>query len=194
MRLSTRTGQKGRTDSSASGGSREVDPRGIWTLPHEDNQLCRESQTRLCLHQLLDQGRRLSPLCIRARLWGLRGADYSAVSWTLECFLPFHTKPDYRLSCLGQTKTSWNNKQLCCSNLNWRTSWQSTLPLDFYLSHLFVWLIDRNDWAVCRGTGIISSLFSSLSFCFPHFAFLFFPFFEGFWKNPVILWNQLCLL
>lgn len=183
MRLSTRTGQKGRTDSSASGGSREVDPRGIWTLPHEDNQLCGESQTRLCLHQLLGQGRRLSPPCIQARLWGLRAADYSAVSWTLECFLPFHKNLTIDFPVLGKLRPAGiTNKQLCCSNFNWRTSWQSTLPLDFYLSHLFVWLIDRNDWALCRRTGILPSLFSSLSFYFPHFAFLFFPFLRVFGK------------
>lgn len=58
VRVSTGTGQKGGT---ASGGSREDDPGGVWTLPHEDNQLRGESQSRLCLHQLLGRALWLSP-------------------------------------------------------------------------------------------------------------------------------------
>lgn len=50
MWVSSGTGQKGRTDSSASGRGRTLDPGGVWTLPHEHNQLCRESQSRLCFH------------------------------------------------------------------------------------------------------------------------------------------------
>lgn len=50
MRVSTGTGQKGRTDSPASGGGGETDPGGVWTLPHEDNQLSGESQSGLCTH------------------------------------------------------------------------------------------------------------------------------------------------
>lgn len=50
MRVSTGTGQKGRTDSAASGRGGALDPRGVRTLPHVDNQLCRKSQSRLCFH------------------------------------------------------------------------------------------------------------------------------------------------
>lgn len=53
MWVSAGTGQKSRTDSPASGRSGEDDPGGVRTLPHEDNQFCWESQSRLCLHQLL---------------------------------------------------------------------------------------------------------------------------------------------
>lgn len=61
VRVSAGTGQKGRTDSPASGGSREDDPGGVRTLPHEDNQLGGESQSRLCLHQLLGRALWLPP-------------------------------------------------------------------------------------------------------------------------------------
>lgn len=50
VRVSTGTGQKGRTDSPASGGGGEADPGGVRTLPHEDNQLGGESQSGLCSH------------------------------------------------------------------------------------------------------------------------------------------------
>lgn len=43
MRVSTGTGQKGRPDSSAVSRGRALDPGGVWTLPHEHHQLCRES-------------------------------------------------------------------------------------------------------------------------------------------------------
>lgn len=56
MRVSAGAGQKSRTDSPASSWGREDDSGGVWTLPHEDNQLGRESQIRLCLHQLLGRG------------------------------------------------------------------------------------------------------------------------------------------
>lgn len=47
------TGKKGRTDSPASGGGGAPHSRGVWTLPHEDNQLGRKSQGGLRYHQLL---------------------------------------------------------------------------------------------------------------------------------------------
>lgn len=71
VRVSTGTGQKGRTDSSASGGSREVDPGGVRTLPHEDNQLRGESQSRLCLHQLLGRALVLPAPAVGAERRGL---------------------------------------------------------------------------------------------------------------------------
>lgn len=53
MRVSAGAGQEGGADSPASGGGGEDDPGGVRTLPHEDNQLGGESQSRLRLHQLL---------------------------------------------------------------------------------------------------------------------------------------------
>lgn len=79
VRVSDWTGQKGRTDSSASGRSGEDDPGGVWTLPHEDNQLRGESQSRLYLHQLLGRALWLSPPSNPPQLWGPRGMDYPAL-------------------------------------------------------------------------------------------------------------------
>uniref|UniRef100_A0AAQ4NX85 Lin-54 DREAM MuvB core complex component n=1 Tax=Gasterosteus aculeatus aculeatus TaxID=481459 RepID=A0AAQ4NX85_GASAC len=53
VRVSAGAGQEGGADSPASGGGGEDDPGGVRTLPHEDNQLGGESQSRLRLHQLL---------------------------------------------------------------------------------------------------------------------------------------------
>lgn len=85
VRVSPGTGQKGRTDSPASGGSGADDPGGVRTLPHEDNQLGGESQSRLCLHQLLGRSTLALPLSLSvSTLEPSRGTDPS-VSGLLSC-------------------------------------------------------------------------------------------------------------
>uniref|UniRef100_A0A3Q1FB16 Lin-54 DREAM MuvB core complex component n=1 Tax=Acanthochromis polyacanthus TaxID=80966 RepID=A0A3Q1FB16_9TELE len=71
VRVFAGTGQKGRTDSPASGRGREDDLGGVRTLSHEDNQLGGESQSRLCLYQLLGRALPALPPTL-PRLWGLR--------------------------------------------------------------------------------------------------------------------------
>lgn len=75
VRVSAGTGQKGGTDSSASGRSGALDPGGVRTLSHEDNQLGGESQSRLCLHQLLGRApsSSTSSLSLCTLPWTLRG-------------------------------------------------------------------------------------------------------------------------
>lgn len=123
MRVSTGTGQKGRTDSSAVGRGGALDPGGVWTLPHEHHQLCGESQGRL-----LPLTARLStgsppPHCIPSQLWA--GVGGGRESWvTLRRVTdpapgfpvpearwepPVVRRPECRL---GRTGSSWNERQV----------------------------------------------------------------------------------
>jgi len=61
VRVPDGAGQEGGAGSPASGGGGADDPGGVRTLPHEDNQLRGESQSRLRLHQLLSRALWQSP-------------------------------------------------------------------------------------------------------------------------------------
>lgn len=159
--VSSGTGQRSRTDSSASGRSREDDTGGVWTLPHEDNQLCREGEGRLCLCQLL--GRALSD---QPQLWrqeALPTPDFSdpwGFSQQANRLLPLIKRQNNHLkdsSVLARIKPTGiiNAEQLfeLLACFNWRTNGHSKLPLvDLPSSLIRVTVMDscaEQDFNVC---------------------------------------------
>lgn len=145
MRVSTGTGQKGRTDSSAVSRGGALDPGGVWTLPHEHHQLCRESQGRLLpLTARLSTGS--PPHCIPSQLWGGGRESWVTLRRVTDPPPPRVSCPEARWAHLsseglnvdlgkpgaaGITDRFW-----VCSDCSWRTNGQRASPLFGFLTAL----------------------------------------------------------